>query len=531
MKKAAIALLVVVLVIGGGAFVAWQAFSRGIAGFDDWIVRKVVGIAELYLVPDVEFDSFDYDSGAVTLQGVRLIAPDGTDVVDAGSLRVTLASIPVPGGGVVIERVEISDAELHLIRAESPEGEVQFRGLVPFVEREKVEQQDQVEEDMQLRNAFAIRLIKLDNCSITYEPGGDEPPMSIAGIAAELDVQPREDDGQADGGLGTYDLALNIDRSPLFSISMRGDANLDDITLHLAKLTLRTDLEHKEAVDILPGRLQTLIADHDVRGTLDVEASGTILGTAPLDSTLNARVGLEHLNVATGNYRFPIESGTIDVELEERVAEFPKLTIQSCGGTISADNARLRIQDQIVADVGWRIEGFQMRELLRTHTDEEGKAPELAGIVSSSGSAGATLDDLPDSISGSGELQVRDGRLVNLPLQRELAAALGVLDLITRREPKLNDRGDVAFRLTGEGVEVTKATVQTSVLAARGDGMIYYDRRLDLLVNAGPLEKIQEKTGPIGDILGMITDKLVKYDVEGTIGKPKVSVRPLGIGG
>lgn len=531
MKKVAIALLIVAALAVAGAATLWQLFSKGVGGFDDWVVREVVDVAEIYLVPDIRFESFDYNERTVTLRDVRIIAPDGTDVVTAATLNVTLESIPVMGEGLVISRVEIDGADLRLIREDSTSQTVSFRGLVPFLETDNIQQQEQVEENKRLDRAFAIKHIALSNCSISYEPGDDQPTMSLTGISADMDVKPHDDDANSPGGLGTYDVQLAIDRSPILSIDLDGAINLDTLALDLTTLALAADLENEQATGALPGELQRLIEQHDIRGSVRLEATGTVLASAPMDSTLDGTLTLDTVNVAAGDYRFPVESAIVNISVANRLARFPKLTIQSCGGTISANDARIDLSEARNAELQWTIEGFELRELLRTHTGGEDAAPKIAGVLTSSGNATASLTNLPDSVSGAGELSVRDGRLVNMPLQKALAAALGVLDLITMKQAKLKDRGDVTFDLTGQGVDIEKATVQTSVLAARGNGTIYYDQRLDLRVNAGPLEKIQEKTGPIGDIFGLITDQLVKYDIEGKLTDPKVKVRPLGLGG
>ena len=51
-----------------------------------------------------------------------------------------------------------------------------------------------------------------------------------------------------------------------------------------------------------------------------------------------------------------------------------------------------------------------------------------------------------------------------------------------------------------------------------------------LRFNAGPLEKAQESIPLVGDVLGLLTDRIVTYHVTGTWSKPKFDVRPLGLG-
>ncbi|MEC9374288.1 MAG: hypothetical protein VYC34_10610, partial [Planctomycetota bacterium] len=92
------------------------------------------------------------------------------------------------------------------------------------------------------------------------------------------------------------------------------------------------------------------------------------------------------------------------------------------------------------------------------------------------------------------------------------------------------DTAHVDYRFTSEGVEIENLTFESSVVAARAKGIVYYDGVLDLTANAGPMEKLQQKLGKVGEIFGSITDNLVKYHVTGRIGSPNVGVKPLGMG-
>lgn len=519
-KKLAIAGIVLIGIVAIGAAVVYRFFTTGAGGFDDWVARKVVAIAELYLVPDVKFDTFQYKSGRVTLQGVRLVAPDGTRVVDAGTLRVALAGVPTPATGVVIQSVELDNASLHLIK--SPDGG--FKGLVPFVEGENIRKQDNVAEDMRLASAFKIRHVTLKDCSVVYDQGDGQPPMRLGGISLDMNLEP-DPDAENDR---VYLLDTNLDRAPILSLDVKGRLNLDALTVDLDSLSLKADLAQKEAVAALPPKLQTLLKEHDAKGRVETDASGEVSLRSPLDSSLSASVLLDSLNVAVGDYRFPIDSGRVEADYSNGVASFGTAQFQSCQGMIDAGGSQINLTgNAIKAGIQWEVSGFHLRDLLRTQT--EGEPPKIAGVVASSGTADVASVS-PLSLSGGGDLRIRDGRLVNIPLISGLARAMNVLAKITG-EPKYHDKADATFKLTDSAVDVEKLNVETDVLAARGKGTVGYDGKLDLLLNAGPLEKLQNAAGIVGDIVGAVTDQMVKYDVEGVVGDPKIKVRPLGLGG
>ena len=62
-------------------------------------------------------------------------------------------------------------------------------------------------------------------------------------------------------------------------------------------------------------------------------------------------------------------------------------------------------------------------------------------------------------------------------------------------------------------------------MAARGKGTVTLDRKLDLKVNGGPVEKVQALLGKeVGGMIGKVTDKILSYRITGEVGQPKVSV-------
>jgi hypothetical protein len=82
----------------------------------------------------------------------------------------------------------------------------------------------------------------------------------------------------------------------------------------------------------------------------------------------------------------------------------------------------------------------------------------------------------------------------------------------------------VEFTLAGDRMEVSKLEYNSSVAAARGKGQIYFTQRLNLLVNAGPLEKLQNQFGAVGRLIGGISDSLMGYRITGVVGQPEVKV-------
>ena len=133
----------------------------------------------------------------------------------------------------------------------------------------------------------------------------------------------------------------------------------------------------------------------------------------------------------------------------------------------------------------------------------------------------------PMNVEANGPFDLRNGVLLKLPVVEQLVRAIeGMVPGRKERGDVLSATVDVRHQIiTLEELKLTSAAV-----AARGEGTIGFDKSLDLRLNAGPLEKLQDELGLIGDIFGAITDSFVKYRVTGTTSDPNVSVKPLGIG-
>lgn len=514
MKKFGIVLLAIVAVVGAGGYFAYRAFVTGAGGFDDWVVRQVVGVVETYIVPDVEFDSFDYTApGTVTLNDLVLEAPDGTKVVTAGVAVVTLAEMPSKGKPIVIESIELRDATLNLIR----EGDG-FRGLVPFVEGENIKDQTKVSEEVKLSNVLQLRKITLVNGGLKYDPKDGTPAMELTGITTDMVIEP-----VTEGGRTWHTLKVEAGRAPLMAMSLDGRIDLDATVMEIASLTLGTDLD-AETAKALPPALQQLVRDHDATGRLDLAARGTIDARNPNASTLDAEVKLSEFNVAKGEYRLPINTGTIAVNMSSGVLTGRTVSFDMLQGTVTAPELRVDTATPgMPLTMRWRVDQVELRELLRGGVPA-GQEPKLAGKLNSGGSVAMRLGEGMVSTSGSGTITVREARLVAIPLVQVLEQVLSL-----GQGTGLKSKADVEFNLDGKGVAVKSLALQTPVLAARGDGRVEYDSTLDLLISAGPVEKVQGLLGDVGKVIGQVTDQLVRYRVTGTAGDPKVNVKPLGL--
>lgn len=515
-RTAVIVLAALVVLVIAGVLIVPRLIGRG--GLDDWIARQIVGVAQTYIVPKVEFGKFEYDAPyTVHLTNLTLTAPDGTRVVEAGKVTVTLAETPSLSKPLVIQNIELDGATLRLVQ--TPEGG--FKGLVPFVKGENISDQSKVGEESKMSNVFQIRKITLNNGGLYYDAGDGSPAMSVAGVNLDMGLQP---DASA---AGWYDLKFKTARPPQFDLAVDGRVNIDSLTLDLKEMALTSNIA-AEQDNPLPPQIQKILRDHDARGTMNLKVSGTIPVREWKTSTITANVGIKPLNVARGDFKLPIDQAQLEASMSGGVVSVKTAQVDMCDGRLTLTDTQVDLnKEQMPGRLTWNLEGFELRELLRAQV-AEGQTPRIAGKTLSSGSANFTVASLPESLDGSGSLKISEGRLVALPVISELMQVMDVLGKATGAY-KLEDKMDVSFKLTSDGVRTEGGTLETMVAAARFNGLIGYDQRLNLEANAGPLEKVQGMLGEVGNIIGKVTDQLVKYKIEGTTSAPKVSVKPLGL--
>jgi len=519
-----VAALLLVLAIAGAAFVVM--FIRGTAGVDDWALRQVVAITNTYLVPEMDFETFDYTYPAtLTLEGVSFTAPSGARVIDASALRVTLAERPRRGEPIRIQRVDLLSPTLHLIESRE-DGRLRFEGLVPFVDREPVREPSTVEETVRLSNVLRMQKVTLTDGALTYEPAGDDPPMRLTGLNLDLDVEPETEQTES-GAIVWHRVDADINRAPIFDLAVDGRFSLDTLVAEIKDLSLDMRVA-PDTLESLPPQLQTLLRDHDARGELSAHASGRFPVQAPTDAQLDVHGQVADFNVAVGEYRAPIEKGATTISLHEGRLSLSTLELDTLDGKITIRGEADLKASARPARLAWSVKGAELRELLRTAAPPD-QPPRIAGVVNGDGEITGELTSLPRSLQGPGQIEISGGRLVFIPAVRALAAAMDALSQLTGGGA-LSDQFEANFHMEGQGVEVERFELTTPAIGAAGSGTIGYTGELDMVVSGGPVKRLTKLLGKVGNVLGEVTGGLVRYRVRGTVADPSVSVHALGVG-
>jgi len=486
------------------------AMSLGASGADAieaWCGEQGKALANEILRPQLRFANVDYRAPAtVAFTDVELV-DGGVPFLTAREARVTFAEIPKAGQPLIIQAVEIEDSTL-LLRTLA---DGVLLGFDDFFDADADLETATDEFGEPLSTSFAVRRVRIINGAIAYELA-DASAMRFDGIDVEMGCDPETDPGW-------YAVNLEMNRRDLVTLKTTSRLNIDDVVLQIEDSTFEIALA-PERYEVLPPQLQDFVREHEVRGRLTLHTQGTLPLTEPITGDLRIEGRLEDASASFDTYIVPAESLDLRVHLQHEEIRIEQLAYAGLGGSIELDGMILP-QDDWRFEVNLRAHGVRMEQLFRP---VEGEEPKYAGRIDLEGGVRGELSDLRNQLRGAGDGTVEEGRLVNFPMMSVLVGAIG------GKEWGQNDHLKTHLELYADRVEYSDLEVVSAAIGARGKGTQYFDGHWEYTVNAGPFVRAEASLGPIGDLFGKLTDKLVKYEITGKGDESSFAVKPFGIG-
>ena len=538
-------LIGVVAMIGCLAGVWYWIGQAGTSPLERWIGRQLMSLANAYLNPQMDFDDLDYQAPyTVVLTNFRLTADDPDqpgqkfDMIRVERLQLELAEIPREGQPVRIKALILNRP---IIRAVAARCDGTFIGFENLLKEPEEVTAGKPAEAPRLSDVFQIVLLEIIDGQVVYESrGGGSPPLILDAINSRLDV---EKDAQ-----GWYKLAARADREPVFRATVAGRLDLDHLLLDIETLQMEIELGEKQYRS-LPGQLQQLLAQHEITGMLTFAASGRLPLADPSAGDLIGAMAMERMHFVAGEYQGEAANVGARLRLKEGQAVLEALDAKTLKGTVHlvgevAATAPFEGQFQLVA------KDIQIEELLRgTSRDAE---PKYRGIVSAEITLTGPMNAIRTRAGGAGWLRLREGKLGRLPMMAEIGKALArqIASIFAGKAEASppTDSADLEFRFLGDRVHFTRILVQNPTFAITGHGDLWFDRRLKLLLNAGPIEKLQLALGgdvhggnEVVDVVGTVLNtvgrgaadltaevlsQLGTVVVEGTTDEPQIRIEP-----
>jgi len=504
-----IAAAVVFLVVGG----------VGESAVESYIGEQLKKVVNDRLEPDLAFDTLDYQQPkTVVLHGVRLVSPDPDQpgrqvrIFEADEVRIELAHVPRPGRPLVLESLTLQQPTVRLIVPRDGGAVVGYGNLV---------HQAPDADATPLSEILQLKLIALRDASVILDTRAlDTEPTVIDQVTTDLVIDP------ADGG--RYQLALDLDRAPALGVKL--DAVLDIDHEHLDIALAQVDLRMAREQDrYLPPSVQALIKPYDLTGDVALTASGRLDLGSWQDSSLEADLAVDGVRGVLNEYRIVSERFESHAVLADRRVEVQRVGGQVFGGELRGD-AVVTLGPGYPIDLRLGGTGLDLAQTLRPADDDT--PPRYAGVATFNLSASGPLTDILTEARGGGTLEVRRGRIARIAVVSDLIDFMESAGDLSRPEdgaPTGRDTADVTFRLRGDHAYLSEAHLVGSWFAVRGKGKVFFDQALNIQVNAGPMEKVQDTLGVVGDVFGALTDSLLAYRVTGTADDP--TIRPVAFGG
>jgi hypothetical protein len=115
---------------------------------------------------------------------------------------------------------------------------------------------------------------------------------------------------------------------------------------------------------------------------------------------------------------------------------------------------------------------------------------------------------------------VRGGYLWGMKTFSAIVEALG----LKRPGAGESHRLEVSFGIEGDKLDIEELRLTSEFLSLYGKGRVKHMRDLDI-----DITPVRVPLGPLGDVLEYVEAQLIKVEVKGTLGDPKVSVIPIKV--
>jgi hypothetical protein len=493
-----------------------------VGAVESWIGQQLRTLAAAYLVPSFDFDDLGYTfPTTITLRGARLTSPDPEapdqpiEILTIDSLKLVLTEIPRPDRPFRMEQIALARPTLHLVLIPGEEAPSNVLGFSRLLVQDAA---SAARPTAKLSEVFQVRVLSIEGGRTRFDPrDGTATIMLIDGITAKLLLQPDDD--------GSYGLDFALDHHPVLALRSRGKLLADDHRLEIDSLSATLNLAREQDHYLTPP-MQKILAANDITGQLSFAATGTIPLDDAASSALQAHFELKDVGFAAGDYGLTLDRVNCQISAAGRAVTIDEFTIDTLSGHVEIGGG-FEFGESLTGTLSFDGADLQIADLFRG-AERPGGSPSFSGLLDFSGTLEGPLVELEQRSRGHGRLSLRKARLANLPTLSTIDEALDQAAAeAMKKEKKGHDELSLAFSLDGDHARIEKLRMNSRWYGLRGHGEVAFDSRLDMAVTGGPLERIENELGALGDVLGEISETLVRARISGTLSEPKIGIEVL----
>lgn len=490
-----------------------------------WIAHELEAAAAMHLTPAFAFRTLSYSfPRTITLRDVRLASPDpdhpnrSIDILSVDSITVELAEIPRPDQPFRMQRLELTRPRIDLVRLPVEGAADDLLGWSDLARSEPDAAAQAAHAPEKLSAIFEARTLTVEGASVRVASlDALAPVMLLDGIGATLKLQA--------GGDGAYGLDFALAHSPALSMQLKGRYLADDERLSIESLTATAQVAREQDRFLTPA-LQQMIRERDISGALRVTANGALDFETPAASDLHARLELSGAHYAAGDFGVAIDRVAARVRLKGQTLIVEHLEVDASSGQAEA-TGELGLEASSPGRFEFHGTDLQLERLLHGAGPSVAK-PRYTGRLDFKGGVHGRFSGLDPAVEGHGRLSLRNAKLARVPLLAEIDEALDrAAEAAMLRQKVGHDSLSLEYTLDDGSIVLKKIRMNSRWYGLRGHGRIDTDARLDLDVDAGPVERVENDLPVLGDALGEISETLLRAHVTGTFMKPKIQIEIL----
>lgn len=359
--------------------------------------------------------------------------------------------------------------------------------------------------------------VNINGGTLRYSPEKAEQFVEIANVEGKIErLSKRNDENEI------FSISAQSTQGKEHHIQFEGNLNLATMKLDSVISNAELALNDNTFTKNLPTSWLDTIKDLNISRKLQLTTEGIIDFQNIKGSNLKGsfstggfKLPVEDINlqISQSNTQYRLDKGHFFFDTQLETQKDAVLILSK--GDIDLNHAHLLFRND------WELSGFDISQLFPDEKD-------IAGIMDSKGTIIGTLKNFKVG-EGNGTFKIKSGKFINLPIITQLSSLLNIENLVRGRIEQ-NDTMVAKFVLSPDRVEFSKIDVHNVLLAARLKGDIYYDGSLDMVANAGPIEKVEIILGPIGELTSAVKRNISAYEIRGKISEPQVRKTILGVG-
>jgi hypothetical protein len=212
----------------------------------------------------------------------------GTSLIDVGQIEITLAKLPVSEGPLLIQKLDIHEPFVHLVRTASGLAEANLSKntaspTTPDTSRKK------------LSDLFELRRLTVTGGRVEYDDRSQSHPIAPVvwdNLQADLQTTPTS--------RSKYQFQFTAKNAPVALIEAAGDMDIDTLLLNISRLSIAVQTDVDKPAEQLPSQIQAICRKFAVKGEVNVTASARI----PLHNANHAVYAAE-LSLRQGSCKLP----------------------------------------------------------------------------------------------------------------------------------------------------------------------------------------------------------------------------------